>query len=273
MPPAQVNKIKINDLTFQGYSRAGDATGFYVPELGICLDAGIIMDMKPSAMFITHSHSDHSFMVPYFYGRRGTKLPIYTPGASVEFYRTYLQGAQNLNDCDLNAPTKFELRPVEYGDTFEYAGKRTVTVEVIRCFHPVPCVGYLFYEKRNRLKEEYKGLTGKEIAELRKNNVQINESVVIPLFAFLGDSTPEVFEQNKDNLKKFPLIICECTFLTGQQESSKGHTYWSGLKPHVENMKDTTFMLIHFSSALKKSEIEDFFKNENIPNVTPFLEK
>jgi ribonuclease Z len=269
---SQVNKLKVNNFTFQGYSRAGDATGFYVPELGICLDAGIVMDMKPSAMFVTHSHADHSFMVPYFYGRGRTQLPVYTPMGSHEFYRVFLQSAQNLNDCDEQAPTKFELRPVSSGDSFEYAAKKPLIVEVVKCYHPVPCVGYLFYEKRSKLKEEYKGLPGKEIAELRKNNIEINDIVHVPLFAYIGDTTPKVFDDYYDKLKQFPLVITECTMIEGEQEDSKGHTYWSGLKQHVERMKDTTFMLIHFSSSLKKDVVAEFFTKENMPNVVVFLE-
>jgi putative mRNA 3-end processing factor len=52
-----LDKIK---LTLTGYSRAAYRTGFYIPELGIMLDAGPQNFNKPSHIFITHAHADHA---------------------------------------------------------------------------------------------------------------------------------------------------------------------------------------------------------------------
>ncbi len=62
-------------------------------------------------------------------------------------------------------------------------------------------------------------LVGKEIAELRKNGTVIYQDVSVPCFAFLGDTTCEVFEKNPI-LFESPVIIVECTFLSDDHQGN-----------------------------------------------------
>ena len=41
-------------------------------------------------------------------------------------------------------------------------------------------VGYCFFEKRKRLKDEFKGKSGRELGQLRKDGVELNEEVSLP---------------------------------------------------------------------------------------------
>lgn len=92
---------------------------------------------------------------------------------------------------------------------------------------------------------------------------------MVPLFAFLGDTVPQVFDLNPE-LFTFPYVITECSFLNGDQTDSKGHTHWSGLKPLVEVHPECTFILIHWSLSHKSQEIREFFDKLGLPNVIPF---
>jgi hypothetical protein len=83
----------------------------------------------------------------------------------------------------------------------------------------VTSVGFCFFEKRKRLKEEHKGKSGRELGQLRKDGVELNEEVPtttspiqtafhfpssssssssylpqvdLPVLAFLGDTTGKV---------------------------------------------------------------------------------
>jgi len=49
------------NLTIKGFSRAGDKTGFYIPQLHLFFDAGIQCYYQPEFIFITHCHTDHFF--------------------------------------------------------------------------------------------------------------------------------------------------------------------------------------------------------------------
>ena len=72
----------------QGATRAGSQTGFFIKPWNIILDAGFPSYRTANAIFITHSHADHTLALPMLVSRR-TKLlkgqehlrgtPIYCP--------------------------------------------------------------------------------------------------------------------------------------------------------------------------------------------------
>jgi len=268
--PTTTIKILNNKLTLTGYSRAGDATCIYCPELGYMFDAGETLKYKPSKLFITHCHSDHSYHVPYTY-TRGKILDIFAPQETKHLLYSYLKSAQNLNDgveSPMGEREFYSLKPVAPNDIIALSD--IYSCQVIKCCHTVPCVGYAFFEKRKKLKAEYATMSGRQVGELRKSGVDVSEEISVPLFAFLGDTTPEVFEQNPV-LSTMPYVVVECTFLEGEQSNSKGHMHWQGLEPIVRSHPDTNFVLIHFSHTLKRKQVKDFFEDVNLPNVIPFI--
>lgn len=68
-------------------------------------------------------------------------------------------------------------------------------VDIIQCHHTVTTVGYVISEMRMKLKDEYKSLPGKEIAALRKQNVEIQELKSFPLLAYLCDTNISIFDR------------------------------------------------------------------------------
>lgn len=280
MYPLSTIKIVNDRLTLTGFSRSAEATAFYIPEMDVMLDAGtVVTTTKFRRMFVTHSHSDHSFQIPWMYSPSSpAPIDIYIPNESVTLLNTYLTSAQLLNDHGdekalITCTRRYQLHGVSQGDIIDL--DKTYRVEIIRCHHTVPCVGYAFYEKRNKLKAEYRQLTGKQIQDLRKQGTEVTEQVDIPLFAFLGDTTPDVFAAGSHSagvlLGKMPVILCECTFLEGEQSNDKGHTHWQGLQPIIEQHPQITFVLIHFSLKYRREEIRTFFENQPLKNIVPFI--
>jgi ribonuclease Z len=53
---------------------------------------------------------------------------------------------------------------------------------------------------------------------MKKNGINITENVNMPLFAYLGDTTTNVFSKN-EILFQYPIIITECTIL--EEEDSQ----------------------------------------------------
>ncbi|CAF1303518.1 unnamed protein product [Adineta steineri] len=280
MNPSTTIKFLNNRFTLTGFSRAGEATGLFIPEMDILLDAGIVVTTaKPRRLFITHSHSDHAYQIPYMYSASSpTPLSIYVPNESVPYFNAYLTSAQLLNDHgDEKAIATCAQRYILHGVTEKQIIDldNSYRVEIINCCHTIPCVGYAFYEKRSKLKSDYAQLSGKEIQVLKKQGIDITEQVFIPLFAFLGDTTPDVFSMDSNSgrvlLDQMPVIICECSFLYGEQSNERGHTHWNGLKPIIESHPHITFILIHFSLKHKRNEIEAFFAEQSLKNVIPFI--
>lgn len=170
----------VGAFTLVGRSRAADATGFAIPELGWALDGGcIVHDKKPRHVFITHTHTDHAHMLTHLKGRE--KCPdIYVPEHAVPLVEAYLSMAQQMTDNQPYDPAHpwtpaYTLKGVKqvnqaHGSAVEQRSiklQKPYSVEVVDCDHSVPCVGYIFREERTKLREEFKQLPGREIAALR----------------------------------------------------------------------------------------------------------
>lgn len=82
-----------------GHSRAGERTGFCIPSRGIFFDAGIHCWNVPKAVFITHSHTDHSFALPMITADLDLKLNAYAPVEAVFVIEQHLQATAQLNAC------------------------------------------------------------------------------------------------------------------------------------------------------------------------------
>jgi len=256
-------------FTLRGYSRAGKATGFYVPELNWYLDAGYAdvtrENPRPDIIFITHGHADHSFLLPYLWLSEQPTI-VYVPEQLVKYIRQYATSAAQLNNTqddirESDPSQSLVVNGVIHEQSFFLKGKREIQITCVQCYHKVPSIGYCFSEIKQKLKEEYKNLAPKEIGQLKRQGVEISTSVITPAFVFLGDTTIDVFE-NHPVLFKYPAIIVECTLLMEDRievATEGGHMHWKQLQKYVVENPQTTFVLIHFSVRYKSIKILEFF--------------
>jgi ribonuclease Z len=166
---------------------------------------------------------------------------------------------------------------------FSQAHLQKWSVRIIQCFHKVPSIGYAVSEIRQKLKPEYVGRSGVELAQLRKAGEQISQEVSLPKFVFLGDTSTQVFNDevlvtDAQSIFEFPHVICECTWLFGADELVRtavdGHVHWEQLWPIIKAHPNTHFILTHFSHRYTVPEIVEFLDsacdNLEISNVTIF---
>jgi ribonuclease Z len=267
-------KFPGSGFTLTGHSRSAETTGFYIPELGWALDAGLAIDKDVNHVFVTHGHLDHSYNMPSMLSRHHyTK--IFAPPQTATYISTFMHSAMQLNDTqEIPFSRRYSVHAAAPGETYEIEGKKKYYVKIVECNHSIPCVGYCFLELRSKLKEQYKDMKGNEIGKLRKSGVSVTDDIFCPLFVFMGDTTTAAFAKNPD-LFEFPIIITECTFLVEEHTSEaedRGHTSWSTLRPYVEAHPNTTFILIHFSLRYKDAEILEFFNNCKLPNVIAWVD-
>ena len=277
-------------LSLMGWSVAALRTNFYIKELGLMLDAGLSSPtFTINHMLITHCHSDHVANLPYhlYSHKPSEKIKIYVPKGIESHIKDYIESAYllsshtfpedlNIKREELHVYRYFEIITVEPGDNIPIQIKKVnYGLEIFKCYHPVPCVGYGIYNVRKKLKEEYSKLNGKEIQELRKKGVDINYDYINKMFIYLGDTGKEIFEHQEWNkILEYPAIIIECTFILEdekEQAIKTQHIHWDDLEPIVDKHKNNTFILIHFSQRYDKSEIKKFFKEKNRTNVIPWV--
>lgn len=158
---------------------------------------------------------------------------------------------------------------VRHGDTVPLRRLKGITATVFNCDHTVPCVGYVFSSSTNRLKLEYKSLSGTELKDLRQSGVDITETHSTPMFAFLGDTTIATLASEPSWLKEgIPVVITECSFLYDEhatQADRTKHTKWRDLEPVIRKWPATTFILIHFSMRYSDRQVCQFFEGLDDP--------
>ena len=145
--------------------------------------------------------------------------------------------------------------------------KKNLIVKPIKTYHSVKSLGYMLFEKRNKLKNIYQNCDKKELSELRKKygTDYINDEILFPIIIYTGDTTSEVFNNELFTLYTFPYIITECTFIDDLENadlSERANNYsW------IIKMNKTTFILTHFSTRYKLTDIINFFSKDMPKNI------
>lgn len=259
-----------------GYSMSAYRTGFYINELDLLLDAGPQHFKRPLTIMITHTHGDHIALLPFtLIGNPGQAsvdiVNIYGPSKAEPYIRQYINTLFSTNSmtpmASLSETDKwYRYNPVNQGDTFQCTLKGTdLKVEVFKCDHTkgIPTVSYGISVLKQKLKEQYQGLPGREIAQLRKSGVVVTEEKCQKKLAYVCDTTIKAFEWNPTILD-YAVIFIECTFLLDDEldlSKEKKHIHWRDLKPIVVGNPHIQFVLFHFSQRYEPSDIANFFEN------------
>jgi len=271
---------------FRGRSRAGEATSFSIPEYKWLFDCGALIEgWKPEFVFLTHGHSDHLHYLTHIRNEENPPT-IFLPKQLAPFVKAHLTAYQEMNDCMTQAesqngglyPEDCIFRPVTPGEeiTIRQKGAKFVIL-TLGLDHRVPCVGYSIFRIQDQLKEEYKGLPGKEIGRLKKEGIDITDSVRLPFICFLGDTTGAVFDRHPEILEQHKVIVVECSFMEEadiDRARTSTHMHWFDLRKHVAAHPDVMFLLTHFSLKYNSLELREFFNRQHAfyPNVHPMLD-
>ncbi|MBV9125445.1 MAG: metal-dependent hydrolase, partial [Planctomycetes bacterium] len=145
-------------LTVEGYSRAAVQTYWRIPELKIGFDLGAQPwdFMGTPTWFVTHTHLDHVAALPVYVARRRMMRmeppTIYLPAEALDDVRRLLLVMQRLD----RGRQVCHLHGVQVGDEIELS--RENVVSTFGTTHTIPSLGYVVWDRRNKLKEEYVGL-------------------------------------------------------------------------------------------------------------------
>ena len=170
---APILSHKHGEFTIEGYSRAAVQTYWRVPELKIGFDLGAHPwdFMGTATWLISHTHLDHIAALPVYVARRRMMKmeppTIYLPEEGVDDVRRLLQVMQRLD----RGRQVCKLIGVKPNEEFELSREHVVTP--FRTTHTIPSVGYIVWDRRKKLKEEYLGLPGEKIRDLRLSGVEI----------------------------------------------------------------------------------------------------
>jgi ribonuclease Z len=271
--------IEIDDLEIIGYSVAGEETIVAVPQLDVCFDIGKAPDQIISInhILLTHGHMDHAAGIAYYLSHRkfcgmsaGT---ILAPQNLLQPIRDIINawGRLDGNQIPVN------LVGVKSGD--EYQIKPNLFARVFPTKHSKGSVGFSVIEKRKKLKSEYTSLTGPQIVELKKQGIEIDYPLEIPIVSYIGDTQYVDFSQLK-YIAESKILIAECTFYedehSGRAEAGR-HMHIDEFTTLLKNLQNEHIVVTHTTLRTPMREIRKILKKalpkDRYEKVILFMDK
>ena len=251
--------LQFDGLTIEGYSRAAVQSYWRIPELKLGFDFGAQPwdFMGTGTWFVSHTHLDHIAAIPvYIARRRMMKMDpptIYLPKENVEGVKQVLGAFSRLDRGRLPC----SLIGVEPGDELKIS--RELVVTVVATDHRVPSVGYVVWERRKKLKPEYRDLTGEQIRDIRLAGTEVSAETRLPRVAYLGDSTPKGLDDNPE-MYAADILITELTFIAPDHRPEKirklGHIHLDHLVQRKKRFKNKLVIAAHLSTRYHPQQVE-----------------
>jgi ribonuclease Z len=250
--------VQAGPYTITGVSIAGLHTSLHVRELGALLDVGMALRSCAGAehVFLSHGHADHTGALVTLLGMRGLlRMPpprVYMPAeiaASTE---------QALALLSRNQRHEFALsvQPMLPGD--EQMLRPDLLVRAFRTHHTGPSLGFQFFNRVQKLRHEFRSLSGSEIAERRKRGDDLFDWEERLELAYATDTLIRVLDTTPSLLDTRVLIL-ECSFLDERKDISAsqagGHIHLDELLERADAFRNEAIVLMHFSQMYSPLEV------------------
>ncbi|OAI44805.1 metal-dependent hydrolase [Planctomycetaceae bacterium SCGC AG-212-F19] len=245
-------------LTIEGYSRAAVQSYWRIPELKIGFDLGAQPwdFMGTPTWLLTHTHLDHVAALPVYVARRRMMRmeppQIYLPAEAIEDVRRLLLIMQRLDRGRMLC----ELHGLKPGDEIVLSREHVATA--FATTHTIPSLGYVVWDRRNKLKEEYQGLPGDKIRDLRLSGVEVTREVRVPILCYTGDTSPAGLDAYPPVFEA-KVLITELSFIRPSHRREKihkfGHMHLDDFLERADKFKNELIILAHFSTRYHPQEV------------------
>ncbi|MSR18230.1 MAG: hypothetical protein EXS00_03515 [Phycisphaerales bacterium] len=213
MPPrdGQLGFLSFPPLRVQGISVAGEQSVVIVPEFDVSFDIGLCPRSAISANLValTHAHMDHVAALPYWFSQRffqnmQPSVCLCHPEL-VEPLRAMMRSWVDLE----RQRTPHEI--VGVSPDSDYRVRNNIYIKAIEVSHGVPALGYVLFERRAKLCDEFVGFPQEKLRELKLSGQEISRQLDVPLVAYTGDTEPGPF-LFRPEFANARVVITECTF-------------------------------------------------------------
>ncbi len=285
-------------LTIEGWSRAAVQSYWRIPELNIGFDLGAQPwdFMGTPTWFVTHTHLDHVAALPVYVARRRMMKmdppTIYVPEEAVEDVKHLMRIMQRL---DKGKQTQDCIHGIKAGDEVELGRNHVVTafatentgvgadeipdeeleshdhvVTTFNTVHTIPSRGFVVWERRNKLKDEFIGLPGDKIRDLKLSGVAITREVRIPVLAYTGDTAPAGLDACPACYEA-KVLITEMSFIRAAHRRDKihkfGHMHLDDFVERAGRFKNELIVAAHFSTRYHPNEVRKILDNKLPPEL------
>ncbi|MGB2823959.1 MAG: MBL fold metallo-hydrolase [Phycisphaerae bacterium] len=254
--PYRLSQLDVGDFTLAGYSVAGEESVILAPELDCAFDIGKCPReaLTVNHVLLSHGHMDHAAGLTYYFAQRdfqgiacGTALVPADLVGPIE----RLMVAWGAVEGHVPPHNIVGMAPGE-----DHEIRRGLIARAFATRHLPNSLGFSVIDVRQKLKEQYLGLTGPQIVELKKKGVEITNRVEFPLVAFLGDTAPANYADLPCVAKAKALLI-ECTFFDADHASrarAGKHLHVADLPKVLDGMECQRIVIIHVTRRTNMSE-------------------
>jgi len=263
MPSHKLAHVQIDDLEIIGYSVAAEETVIGVPQLDVCFDVGKAPDqiIPINHVLLTHGHMDHAAGIAYYLSHRNfcgqSPGTILASEALLGPIRQIIEAWGRLDGQRIPA----NLVAVKAGD--EYKIKPNLVARVFPTKHSRGSVGFSVIEKRKKIKPEYAMLTGPQIVELKRQGIEIDNPLEIPIVSYLGDTQYADFSQ-LEYVRRSKILIAECTFYE-EEHSARAeagrHMHVAEFASLMEKLENEHIIVTHATQRTPMREIRRMLKD------------
>lgn len=237
----------LGGIHIAGFSLAGEETVIVVPEFNVCFDVGraprevIAIDN----ICLSHGHMDHAAGIAYYFSQR-TFVGV-GPGRVI-VHRSLAGPLQQLMGlwADIERhPSPGQILGVEPLE--DVTLRRNLLVRPFEVNHSTCALGYTLIERRHKLKPEFAGKSGPQLVELKRQGVEIEAWIEVPLLTYTGDTAVAPFLEY-DFVRKSRAVLVECTFFEREHLSrarSGRHVHVNDLPRILADIPEAQIMLTH----------------------------
>lgn len=252
-------EVRAEPYTVRGMSLGGVYTSLHVPELDLVFDCGIALRSASAVttLLLSHGHADHVGALTTFLGIRAlhggrTPLRVIMPAEIVDELQAGLRAMSALQRW----PLAIDAIGLEPGDS--YPLRKDLSVRAIKTFHPVPSLGFLLVRRVDKLRHDFVGLPGAEIARRRAAGEDLFERQERAELAYLTDTLISVVDHSPEVLGA-RVVILESTFLDARKSREAAR---AGCHVHLDEIVDRAdaftmphLVLMHVSQLYQPGEV------------------
>lgn len=264
-------EFSVAQTQLSGFSVSGLATWMIAPELDVCFDMGEcpLSAVPMNHVFLTHAHGDHSRCLMRHDALRrmigiSREGAYYLPEPIYDAARDWIRASalfEGVKERGVKIPKLIPLRHQPIGsEPTPLLYRSNLSVRAFRVDHGVPSLGYTLYDSRMKLKPQYHGLPGRELAMLKRDGVSIEAPLHTPRLTFIGDCTAETLWREEE-IWESKILVIESTFIEPGEEQlarQRGHTHLSEIARLMTEREDKisceAIILKHFSMKIKPLE-------------------
>jgi len=253
-----MERLELAGIEVEALSVGGIETCIHLPRMKVAFDIGRCPPevVKVETVLFTHAHMDHMGGVAFHTSTRSLRNmrpPTYVVPRQYEAqFERLFEVWRGLDHSEMPHRT-VAIDPGE-----EHELKNGLVARPFPALHTAPCQGYVLWSRREKLKLEFRELSGPEIAQLRQDGVEITETLETPEVAFCTDSRIEAVER-VEVLRSARLLILETTFVdervSVEECRDKGHIHLDEIADRADLFRNEAILLTHFSARYKPAEI------------------